>query len=259
MPQQVDNTNYLTVLVDEFSSETEKKIIMVFDAVTRETHSLSSKLTEYPVETGSIISDHVIHNPITLEIEALVSNTPFQLLDVKAPEPISGSALYKNVPNNPPIQYTPSQFNVQQTPDQRSKLNASYYNDKDITEDRAKAAYELLKEKWQKAIPLKVITKLDVYPNMIITKINTVRDSKTTECWVTSCSLQQVLFTTSAVVDIKKVVKKKGIARNSKKKVDKGPCTTGQPINPLTGQPDLLLGAVDDTKRKAMSTWLTNP
>lgn len=46
------------------------------DCRTSEKHSFSSKTTDYPVENGSSMTDHVIANPYQIGVDGIVSNTP---------------------------------------------------------------------------------------------------------------------------------------------------------------------------------------
>jgi hypothetical protein len=46
------------------------------DVRVSESHSFSSKTTDYPVEDGSILSDHVLVNPFSIGMTGIVSNTP---------------------------------------------------------------------------------------------------------------------------------------------------------------------------------------
>ena len=41
----------------------------VIDAALRETHTYESEVTEYPVESGAMITDNIRPRPITIEIE----------------------------------------------------------------------------------------------------------------------------------------------------------------------------------------------
>ena len=47
---------------------------LAIDASLDETHSMTSKVTQYPIESGSVISDHVINNPVTVSIHGVVTN-----------------------------------------------------------------------------------------------------------------------------------------------------------------------------------------
>ncbi len=53
---------------------------VVLDAVLSEDHSYNSRVTNYPVENGLIISDHIINEPDALQITGVVSDTPLSFL-----------------------------------------------------------------------------------------------------------------------------------------------------------------------------------
>lgn len=53
---------------------------VVLDAVLTEDHVYNSRVTNYPVEDGRIISDHIINEPDTLQITGVVSDTPLSFL-----------------------------------------------------------------------------------------------------------------------------------------------------------------------------------
>ncbi len=52
------------------------------DAVLEEQHNYDSEVTEYPIESGESISDHVTLNPIRLTMRAFITQTPIQLLNL---------------------------------------------------------------------------------------------------------------------------------------------------------------------------------
>jgi hypothetical protein len=62
-----------TTVVAKINSEFET---IEFDAMISESHRYSNRVTENPVESGGVVTDHIINDPITLRIEALVSDTP---------------------------------------------------------------------------------------------------------------------------------------------------------------------------------------
>lgn len=50
--------------------------VLAFHATTGEFHTENSTITDSPVEDGSIISDHVIHDPVTFSFEAMITESP---------------------------------------------------------------------------------------------------------------------------------------------------------------------------------------
>jgi len=52
------------------------------DATLEEQHEYNSEVTQYPIENGEKISDHVNLNPIRLTMRCFITQTPVQLLNV---------------------------------------------------------------------------------------------------------------------------------------------------------------------------------
>lgn len=53
---------------------------IVLDAVLTEDHTYNSRVTNYPIEKGLIISDHIINEPDVLHITGVISDTPINVL-----------------------------------------------------------------------------------------------------------------------------------------------------------------------------------
>lgn len=53
---------------------------VTFDTVIMEDHRYNSRVTYYPVETGTIVSDHIINEPDVVVLQGLVSDTPLNIL-----------------------------------------------------------------------------------------------------------------------------------------------------------------------------------
>jgi len=53
---------------------------ITFDNTISEEYSFSSRVTSYPVERGSIISDHIFNMPDTVTLTGLVTDTPLNVL-----------------------------------------------------------------------------------------------------------------------------------------------------------------------------------
>ncbi len=53
--------------------------IVTFDTMVSEEHVYSSRVTYFPVENGTIVSDHIINQPETVNLSGLVSDTPLNI------------------------------------------------------------------------------------------------------------------------------------------------------------------------------------
>ena len=49
------------------------------DVTIREEHRFSSRVTNYPIEDGTIISDHIINEPDVIVLVGLVTDTPLSI------------------------------------------------------------------------------------------------------------------------------------------------------------------------------------
>lgn len=61
------------------------------DAVVEERHSYETEITQYPIEDGSEITDHIRRLPIQLSISGIVSDTPVQILGTRDLSLVRGS------------------------------------------------------------------------------------------------------------------------------------------------------------------------
>lgn len=52
---------------------------VTFDTVVQEDHRYTSRVTHYPVEFGTIISDHIIKEPDVVVLSGVVSDTPLNM------------------------------------------------------------------------------------------------------------------------------------------------------------------------------------
>ena len=62
--------------------------VMIFDSVIREKHQFHVEITKNPVETGQSLADHAYVAQVPLELEIVVSDTPF--VDTSTGLPLHG-------------------------------------------------------------------------------------------------------------------------------------------------------------------------
>jgi RNase H-fold protein (predicted Holliday junction resolvase) len=53
--------------------------IVTFDTMVSEEHRYSARVTDYPVEFGTIISDHIFKQPDTVHLSGLITDTPLTI------------------------------------------------------------------------------------------------------------------------------------------------------------------------------------
>ncbi len=109
------------------------------DASISETHSFNSRVSQFPVEDGSTISDNVINDPAGLEIVGFVTNTPVTIF----------------------------------------LQNISNLIDDTSGGDRVKTAFEALLELRDSKEVFTVVTGLKVYEDMLFTSLSFPRDKVT--------------------------------------------------------------------------------
>jgi len=61
---------------------------ITFDAILEETHVFDSDITDYPVESGAMVSDNIILKPVILTIKALSTDYPFVFLGIGEQRPL---------------------------------------------------------------------------------------------------------------------------------------------------------------------------
>lgn len=129
------------------------EFIAEFDATLSESHQFQADLTEFPVESGTEVSDHRRQKPFQLTVSALISNTPIERYDLK------GS------PDGPHKPWTPGS-----------------------AEEVAKS-FALWHRSNQR---FNVVTRLGTYTNMFLTAFSFPRDPKTGEILRVDMTLRQV-------------------------------------------------------------------
>lgn len=66
------------------------------DVFTSEDHSHPAEVTEYPVEDGADVSDHIRSKPITITVEGFVSNTPIgRMAELRDSGAVPGNECYQ--------------------------------------------------------------------------------------------------------------------------------------------------------------------
>ena len=126
--------------------------VLSFDATLREEHAVENAVTDNPIETGGIVTDHVQTLPRVLTMDTIVSTTPDSLLGVAA-------GIDVGIP--------PS---LQRHIDVWRRLEAAA----------------------EARIPLTVLTTLRAYQNMVIRRLTTPRTLETTNALIYTIEFRQV-------------------------------------------------------------------
>lgn len=141
---------------------------LVFDAVFEETHESELEVTDNPVETGIVVSDHAFMKPLRLTISAGVSDTPLRQV---------GDDKFAGM----------SAADAEQV---RSMLGPDAF----LYDSRSKRAFLLLQELQARAEPFSVQTGLKLYENMICTSIRTSQDKDSAGALLFTAELREVII-----------------------------------------------------------------
>jgi len=142
---------------------------IAFDASLQETHAFSAQVTDFPVEEGTNISDHIRARPIELRIEAFISNNP--LLNQGLNQTSSGGV------------------NGSQRPARTSRNSI---------QELAK-----LQQLMDEGVAVTIFTGFKQYDNMALQSLEVPRDSTVTKGFMVSLHFKQIQTVQSKVSQIK--------------------------------------------------------
>jgi hypothetical protein len=147
---------------------------LTLDASISESHESTNDVTTHPIESGALITDHVIKKPQTIRIEGIVSNTPigFGLKQLTA---FAGKTL---------------PFPREAGP--------------------AQEAYETLMRLRESKTPITVVTALQEYDDMVIESLTFPRDAGSGDALRFTANLVQVQVVDIKTETLSVTGKKKG-------------------------------------------------
>lgn len=148
------------------------------DVTSSENHISRNEVTQYPVENGFDISDHIIQRPDEISISAIISNTPVGLLQARAGEVFNllkgQSVSYKNLINGQ------GGGKAQIARDILYRISGRVIH-KELGTQRVKPELVTL------------VTGLRVYNDMAITELNFPRDASTGDALRFSATFKKVI------------------------------------------------------------------
>ena len=139
------------------------------DSVLLESHSSEIQLTKNPIELGADITDHAIISPKIINIRAVVSDSPL------------GVAAFAQIVDS---------------------ITGLFGSSTSANVTRSQQAYTALVALQEAREPIVLTTRLSVYENMIITGISVDQDKDTSRAVFIDMTLEQVIITESAVVNV---------------------------------------------------------
>ena len=177
---------------------------LTLDAAPNEKHGATNEVTQYPVETGTNVSDHVRQMPDRLHIEGIVSNSPL-------PSQVSSSATFEQ--------------------DMRAGVYA----------DRAEDAYVALLAIQETATLVTVKTELRQYNYMILQSLDVPRSASVGDALQFSADFVQIIMVSTETVELArspKPTKVKGGTQPKKKVED----AQGRPYTGLWTTANMISG-----------------
>lgn len=160
--------------------------VIQFDASLKENHTRESPPTEFPIEDGGVISDHVIVKPFGLELTGIITDTPIGGVQGLLTE--TASSLVSSLVPPAGIVAGAAAYS----------LFSSLSNSK----RPSVAAYAQLLSLQENAQPFDVLTSLFRYPSMWIKSITAPRDSETGDSLIFSVSLVQLILVQPQSVNV---------------------------------------------------------
>lgn len=155
------------------------------DAVVSETHRYGNTLTQNPVESGAMITDHIINEPITLRMEALVSDAPLGLKSALAAGAAGLASQALGVSGALGAVAAGAAAVGAGALTGASRGSAS------------RDAFKLLVDLWKGRKIITVVTGLQVYKNMAIESLEFPRDTATGRALRIQIALKQVRIATT--------------------------------------------------------------
>ncbi len=180
----------------------------VLDVAISEQHKYEAEVTDFPVESGGSISDHIRPKPFTLTIEGVVTDTP---LDTNAA--------------NKPVAFANSAGGVEDTighiPASSSHLPAPGSVKPGVKPQevvkflRSEEALEYLTSIWKSGETVPVSSSLGTFNDMALEALDVPRNKDTTGCLKFTATFKQIQKVTNARLGDKRTSIRNG---NSKKK-----------------------------------------
>ena len=140
---------------------------LVLDAIVSEKHNFSSEITEHPVESGSVIADHIYSKPISLDLDCIITNTPMTWVGLTA-------------------------F------DSFKRFNAGESN------DFSEIAFKKIEEIFRKREPITIATLLKTYDHMVLESLSVERGGDTSASLHFNCTAKQIRIIDQLLVKIPK-------------------------------------------------------
>ena len=157
--------------------------VVSIDASMSENHSRKAVPTEFELETGETISDHIILKPFMLELNGIISDTPIDILQAAL---ITGATAIL-----PPAGIVGA-----------GVLGVAVSSALSGSKKPSVQNFLALMNLQEQRLPITVVTTLQVYNNMFITDVSVPRDSQNGNVLNFKVSLVQLLIVSPQTVNV---------------------------------------------------------
>lgn len=171
----------------QFLTQPQGALIVAFDCQLDEDYQHQVDITDFPVEQGSLVNDHIIVKPFELSFTGVISDTPLHAIETLVTEGVTSIVAATLGPLGTTVG------------------GAGYAAYRMVKNSKAPsvAAYLQLRDLAIKNLaPFTVVTKLDTYKDMLIKSISAPRDNKTGDALTFKIALKQVNIVTAESVNV---------------------------------------------------------
>jgi hypothetical protein len=187
--------------------------LIEFDAVTLEAPSHEVAITEYPIELGANLVDHIRPMPVVLRINGVVTNSPARLgltqMDGSIPATERAIRVRQPLIPAPPALVPTSVAGIPLEREVTVIAQVRTWSDAGQRVQRVQNVYGLLVESMNSAREFTVSTDLlGDFDRMLIKKVDTERTSKTGSGLTLALTLRQVSFAELVRRDVSHLLKK---------------------------------------------------
>jgi len=160
-------------------SDADTGTYLVVEVAKSESHNMSATATQFPVENGVNISDHIINKGVVYELSGLISDDPISFLQegtisrFKAPF-VDNEQVYSSVVSS----------------------TRTFAKD-----SPSKNAFYLLNVLYYTKVPVNIITDLTRYKNMVMESLTVPRDQETSRALKFEARFREVLVAQSDWVE----------------------------------------------------------
>lgn len=163
------------------------------DLILDESHSLESVVTEHPVENGSVISDHIKQMPRKGSLVGFVTNHPLRNAPVLPDDFLSK---LNSIGKTDFVQGVVNTYGAAFGYRQGGGPTAADFAALERPLPRAQDTWDKFKEFMAQKTPVTIITGLEEYKDVVVTKVSTERNATTGDSLRFRVEFQEIQFVT---------------------------------------------------------------